>query len=208
MSQLFYFCSALPELDVSSFDTSKVTNMSWMFNSLQAIENLDLRNLDTSNVTTMYAMLNRNIKLTNVNLSSFNTSKVTNMQAMFQGSVALTSLDLRSFDTSSVTTMQAMFGGIDATGNMHLKEIKVSDKFVTTNVTNMLELFRFCAYLKFTINITGNNVTNYTKMFLRAATDPSSLITVNYTAETEALVDNMIATADSGSNVVKGSLIS
>ena len=45
-------------------------------------------------------------------------------------------------------------------------------------------------------------------MFLRAATDPSSLITVNYTAETEALVDNMIATADSGSNVVKGSLIS
>ena len=208
MSQLFYICAALPELDVSSFDTSKVTNMSWMFNSLQAIENLDLRNFDTSNVTTMYAMLNRNIKLTNVNLSSFNTSKVTNMQAMFQGSVALTSLDLRSFDTSSVTTMQAMFGGIDATGNMHLKEIKVSDKFVTTNVTNMLELFRFCAYLKFTINITGNNVTNYTKMFLRAATDPSSLITVNYTAETEALVDNMIATADSGSNVVKGSLIS
>ena len=208
MSQLFYWCAALPELDVSSFDTSKVTNMSYMFNNLQAIENLDLRNLDTSNVTTMRAMLSRNIKLTNVNLSSFNTSKVTNMLSMFQGSVALTSLDLRGFDTSSVTTMQAMFGGIDATGNMHLKEIKVSDKFVTTNVTGMLELFRFCAYLKFTINITGNNVTNYSKMFLRAATDPSSLITVNYTAETEALVDNMIATADSGSNVVKGSLIS
>ncbi len=208
MSQLFYWCTTLPELDVSSFDTSKVTDMSYMFNNLQAIENLDLRNLDTSNVTTMQAMLSRCIKLTNVNLSSFNTSKVTNMLAMFQGSVALTSLDLRGFDTSSVTTMQAMFGGIDATGNMHLKEIKVSDKFVTTNVTNMLELFRFCAYLKFTINITGNNVTNYTKMFLRAATDPSSLITVNYTAETEALVDNMIATADSGSNVVKGSLIS
>ena len=208
MSQLFYWCAALPELDVSSFDTSKVTDMSYMFNNLQAIENLDLRNLDTSNVTTMRAMLSRNIKLTNVNLSSFNTSKVTSMLSMFQGSVALTSLDLRSFDTSSVTTMQAMFGGIDATGNMHLKEIKVSDKFVTTNVTGMLELFRFCAYLKFTINITGNNVTNYSKMFLRAATDPSSLITVNYTAETEALVDNMIATADSGSNVVKGSLIS
>ena len=208
MSQLFYFCATLPELDVSSFDTSKVTDMSYMFNNLQAIENLDLRNLDTSNVTNMKAMISRCINLTNINLSSFNTSKVTNMLAMFQASFKLTSLDLRSFDTSSVTNMQAMFGGIDATGNMYLKEIKVSDKFVTTNVTNMLELFRFCAYLKFTINITGNNVTNYSKMFLRAATDPSSLITVNYTAETEALVDNMIATADSGSNVVKGSLIS
>ena len=208
MSQLFYFCATLPELDLSSFDTSKVTDMSYMFNNLQAIENLDLRNLDTSNVTNMQAMISRCINLTNINLSSFNTSKVTNMLAMFQASFKLTSLDLRSFDTSSVTNMQAMFGGIDATGNMYLKEIKVSDKFVTTNVTNMLELFRFCAYLKFTINITGNNVTNYTKMFLRAATDPSSLITVNYTAETEALVDNMIATADSGSNVVKGSLIS
>ena len=208
MSQLFYLCATLPELDVSSFDTSKVTDMSYMFNNLQAIENLDLRNLDTSNVTNMQAMISRCINLTNINLSSFNTSKVTNMLAMFQASFKLTSLDLRSFDTSSVTNMQAMFGGIDATGNMYLKEIKVSDKFVTTNVTNMLELFRFCAYLKFTINITGNNVTNYSKMFLGAAIDPSSLITVNYTAETEALVDNMIATAGSGNHVVKGSLIS
>lgn len=207
MSQLFYFCSALPELDVSSFDTSKVTNMSWMFNSLQAIENLDLRNLDTSNVTTMYAMLNRNIKLTNVNLSSFNTSKVTNMQAMFQGSVALTSLDLRSFDTSSVTTMQAMFGGIDATGNMHLKEIKVSDKFVTDNVTDMLEMFRLCRYLNFTFNVTGNKVTNYTNIFSNTATDSNAKMVVNYTAETETLVDNMLATKSANSNVVKGKQI-
>lgn len=207
MSQLFYICAALPELDVSSFDTSKVTNMSWMFNSLQAIENLDLRNFDTSNVTTMYAMLNRNIKLTNVNLSSFNTSKVTNMQAMFQGSVALTSLDLRSFDTSSVTTMQAMFGGIDATGNMHLKEIKVSDKFVTDNVTDMLEMFRLCRYLNFTFNVTGNKVTNYTNIFSNTATDSNAKMVVNYTAETETLVDNMLATKSANSNVVKGKQI-
>ena len=207
MSQLFYFCAALPELDVSSFDTSKVTNMSYMFNSLRAIENLDLRNLDTSNVTNMQAMLNRNIKLTNVNLSSFNTSKVTNMYAMFQGSAALETLDLSSFDTSNVTNMRAMFGGISASGDMHLKEIKVSDKFVTDNVTDMLEMFRICRYLNFTFNVTGNKVTNYTNIFSNTATDSNAKIVVNYTAETETLVDNMLATKSSGSNVVKGKQI-
>ena len=207
MSQLFYVCSQLKDVDLSTFDTAKVTDMSYMFSNCSGLVELDLTPLDTSNVTNMYAMFSRNQKLQSVDLSSFNTSKVTNMRAMFQGCIALTSLDLTNFDTSKVTDMGAMFGGVAATGTMGLREVKISDKFVTDSVTSMLELFRLCAYLKFTINITGNNVTNYNRMFEDAATDSTALITLNYTTDTETLVDNMVATAGSGNHVVKGSQI-
>ena len=51
------------------------------------------------------------------------------------------------------------------------------------------------------------NVTNYGYMFSRAATDPNAKITVNYTSATSSLVDSMIATKASNSNVVKGNQI-
>ena len=207
MSQLFCGCKSLTEVDVSSFDTSKVTNMSWMFGICSSLISLDLSSFDTSNVTTMEAMFQRSAALETLDLSSFDTSNVTNMEAMFQGSAALETLDLSSFDTSNVTNMRAMFGGTSASGDMHLKEIKVSDKFVTDNVTDMLEMFRLCRYLNFTFNVTGNKVTNYTNIFNNTATDSNAKIVVNYTAETETLVDNMLATVSSGRNVVKGKQI-
>ena len=48
------------------------------------------------------------------------------------------------------------------------------------------------------------NVTNYTEMFLDSATGLNAKIIVNYTSKTESLVDNMILTKSSNSNVVKG----
>jgi hypothetical protein len=45
-------------------------------------------------------------------------------------------------------------------------------------------------------------------MFGNAATVSGAKITVDYTSETSDLVDSMIATKSTNSNVVKGSLIS
>jgi len=45
-------------------------------------------------------------------------------------------------------------------------------------------------------------------MFIYAATTDGALIKLNYTQETSDLVDKMIATKSSNSNVVKGELIS
>ena len=194
-------------VDVSNFDTSKVTNMSWMFGSCSILTSLDLSSFNTSNVINMASMFNRLYSIKSINLSNFDTSKVTNMGSLFQGSAALETLDLSNFDTSKVTNMRVMFGGTSASGDMHLKEIKVSDKFVTDNVTDMLEMFRLCRYLNFTFNVTGNKVTNYTNIFNNTATDSNAKIIVNYTAETETLVDNMLATVASTSNVVKGKQI-
>ena len=113
--------------------------------------------------------------LTNLDLSSFNTSKVTNMYCMFSDCSSLTSLDLSSFDTS--------------------------------NVTNMDHMFWYCSKLTTTINIMNPNVTSYSSMFTRAATSSNAKITVNYTADTSTLVDQMIATQSPSSKVVKGTQI-
>ena len=52
------------------------------------------------------------------------------------------------------------------------------------------------------------NVNAYSYMFSSAATASGSKITVNYIASASTLVDKMIATKSSNSNVIKGNIIS
>ena len=65
--------------------------------------------LDTSKVTNMRYMFNGCSALTSLDLSGFDTSKVTYMDNMFNGCSALTTLDVSGFDTSQVTSMRDMF---------------------------------------------------------------------------------------------------
>ena len=104
----------LLEIDVSNFDTSKVTDMSRMF--------YDLRNI------------------TSLDLSNFDTSKVTTMNRMFSGMSNLTSLDLSNFDTSKVTTMYSMFY-LDEIPKDKLATIYVNNDFNTTNLTDTSLMF-------------------------------------------------------------------
>ena len=69
-------------------------------------------------------------------------------------------------------------------------------------------MFTDCGKLTTTINIMNPNVTSYSDMFKNAATVEGSQIKENYITETSDLVDQMIATKSSNSNVVKGELIS
>ena len=80
---------------------------SYMFENCSSLTNLDLSSFDTSNVTDMYGMFDGCSSLTNLDLSGFNTSNVTDMSHMFIGCSSLTNLDLSSFNTSNVTDMMA-----------------------------------------------------------------------------------------------------
>ena len=71
----------------------------------------------------------------------------------------------------------------------------------------MSYMFSSCNKLQTQINIVNINTTTYNYMFSSAATDPNAKITVNYTSETESLVDKIIATKSANSNVVKGKQI-
>ena len=80
---MFWQCKEITEINLSNFNTSKVTNMKRFFSYCSSLTSLDLTN--------------------------FNTNQVNDMDCMFCGCLSLSSLDLSHFETSKVTIMQQMF---------------------------------------------------------------------------------------------------
>ena len=157
MSSMFRGISSLATLDLSNFNTSRVTDMEEMFYGMSSLISLDLSSFDTSQVTNMSWMFRNMYNLTSLNLSSFNTSNVTNMRCMFADIYNLTSLNLTNFDTSNVTDMGAMFA------NMHnLTSLNLSS-FNTSKVTIMGSMFSQMYNLT-TLNLSNFDTSKVTSM--------------------------------------------
>ena len=86
------------------------TDMSYLFYYYLGTE-LDVSNFDTSNTTNMSYMFGRCLNLTELNLSNFNTINVTNMNYIFNNCTNLEILDIRNFDMRNVSksNMNNMF---------------------------------------------------------------------------------------------------
>ena len=150
----------IKDLDISNFDTSKVTQMSGMFFGMSSLTSLDLSNFNTSKVWDMDGMFRGMSSLTSLNLSNFDTSRVAymrwmfsgmssltsfkfshfghfyvKMDGMFSGMSSLTSLDLSNFDTSAATSMRVMFSDMSSLTSLDLSS------FNTSNVTDMEGMF-------------------------------------------------------------------
>ena len=145
------------ELDLSNFDTSKVTNMSHMFNGMSNLTTLNLSNFNTSNVTNMGGMFFNMTNLTAFNFSNFDTSKVTDMGSMFYGMSSLTTLDLFNFNTSQVMIMGGMFFNM-----ANLTTLNLSN-FDTSNVTDMRSMFNGMTNLA-SLDISSFNTKNVENM--------------------------------------------
>ena len=145
------------ELDLSNFDTSKVANMSHMFNGMRNLTTLNLSNFNTSNVTNMGGMFFSMTNLTTLNLSNFDTSKVTNMGSMFYGISNLTTLNLSNFNTSQVTIMGGMFYGMSNLTTLNLSN------FNTSKTTDMRSMFNGMTNLA-SLDISSFNTKNVENM--------------------------------------------
>ena len=66
-----------------------------MFQQTQSIASLDLSTFDTSNVTNMDGMFNGCVVLDYLNISNFDTSKVTDCDNMFLDCDSLSRLDIK-----------------------------------------------------------------------------------------------------------------
>ena len=130
--------SQLKTINLSSFKTSKVTNMSGMFAGLTELTELDLSNFDTSSVTNMGQMFEGLSKITELDLSNFDTSNVTSMTAMFHNCSSLKALDLSNFNTKKVTSMVNMF-----LNTTNLQTIYVGPNW-STDGTDIYDMFSNC----------------------------------------------------------------
>ena len=199
MRYMFSGCSSLTSLDLSSFNTSKVTDMQFMFVMCTSLTSLDLSNFNTSNVNNMCYMFRSCSSLTILDLGSFNTSKVTTMRYMFSGCSSLTSLDLSSFNTSKVTDMASMFSGCSSLISLDLSS------FNTSNVTNMKRMFPFCSSLT-SLDLGSFNTSKVTDMSYMFQ-ECSSLTSLDLSSFNTSNVTDMNSMFDTCSSLTKLELI-
>jgi surface protein len=148
----FTGCQSLAEVDCARWDTSGITDMSYMFaipllwgNKLT----LPAGSWNTSNVTDMRCMF-RNVYVELLpggvrGVSGWDTSKVTNMEGMFQSAIlgpdGIATLGPERWDTSRVTDMSSMF---DTTQVIDVPDFTGWD---TRSVTDMSFMFRRAIWL-------------------------------------------------------------
>ena len=142
---------------IENLNTENVTSMAQMFLGCRNLAELDVTHFNTANVTSMISMFNGCMGLTSLDVTNFNTANVTNMSYMFGDCSSLTSLDVTNFSTANVTDMSYMFYRC-----YKLKEIYVSDKFVTDDVISSEYMFMGCNSLSGDIDWKSVKVSNKT----------------------------------------------
>ena len=106
---MFDGCTSLTSINLSNFNTSKVTNFDYLFNNCENLNSIDLSSFDTLNITSIRYMFTRCISLNNINLSNFNTPKLSTTSHTFDSCINLTSVDLSNFDLSEIGIMDFFF---------------------------------------------------------------------------------------------------
>ena len=147
-SYMFFGYSNFINLDLFSFDTKNVTNMSFMFSCCKNLKFLDLSSFDTKNVTNMNDMFSNCSNLINLDLSSFDLQNVNDMNSMFYGCSKLNILRIVSFDTKNVVNKKYMYCHCPIL-NTNLKFSSIDSKIATTNKNE-----------KISIEIVNNEYTN------------------------------------------------
>ena len=126
-------------------DNNKVVlpeNCAGLFDNMTNMKKADLSGADTSKVTDMSSMFNGCEKLASVNVSGWDTSKVTNMTWMFANCEALKTLDLSGIDSSKVTDLSYMFYGCSKLKQIKFAKSKTAkSKFTTAAATTMNSMF-------------------------------------------------------------------
>lgn len=147
----FFGCTNLKNIEgINNLNTTEVTDMGAMFRNCSSLTDLDVSGFDTRKVTTMGTMFAGCSKLSTLDVSGFDTKNVTDMYCMFNKCSGLTTLNVSGFDTKNVTNMREMFSGCSK-----LATIYVSDKFVTTNVTEGKSMFNMCKALEGAVSYNG-----------------------------------------------------
>ena len=145
ISGMFEGCINLESINLNSFDTSNIFNMSRLFYNCSKLQTIIFNNnfVSSSVKDISYMFYNCSIlSLTKENLSEFKTENVIDMSHVFELCTNLLNLEFpESFSTSNVENMEYMFSNC-----IQLTDIKFPN-FITNNVKNMNSMFRNCKRL-------------------------------------------------------------
>ena len=126
-------------VDVSKWNVSKVTNMSYMFYECEKFD-CDLSKWDVSNVTNMRCIFSGCTRFKGKGLENWDVSNVENMHYMLIGCENLI-CDLSNWNVSNVKDMECMF--------YNCKKLNFDlSKWNINNVENIKDMFTYCTSLK------------------------------------------------------------
>ena len=128
--------------NLTGWDTSKITDMSYMFASC-SVAGLDLSRWDMSSCTNINGMFSGTTNLFSIDLSAWDTSSIEDMGSVFSSS-SVTDVDLSNWDTSSAVDMSWMFA------NSKFAELDLSG-WDTSAVTNMNYMFSNASLRRITL---------------------------------------------------------
>ena len=139
--------------DMNSWDVSKITNMSKLFDGYKNF-NKDISNWDVSNVTNMSSMFGGCTSF-NQDISKWNVSNVTDMKGMFRGCIIFNQ-DLSRWDVSKVTDFTSMFENCSAFTTLP------NDWSINTRARDMEDMFSGTQLVENLENFAGAFMSMYT----------------------------------------------
>jgi surface protein len=166
LSKCFQYCRNFNSnnSNISTWDTSNVTNMSFMFEEATGF-NQNISSWNTSNVTDMSYMF-KNTDVFNQSIGAWDTSNVTTMESMFQQATNFNQ-PIGAWDTSNVTTMESMF---QQATNFN----QPIGAWITSNVTTMESMFQQATNFNQHIgDWNTSKVTTMASMFQGTTTTPT-----------------------------------
>ena len=161
-SGMFSDCSLLCNLDdISEWDTSNITDMSFMFRNCTLLSLPDLSKWNLINVTNIKYMFSGCKSLKSLpDLSGWNTNRIINMSNLFEDCESLISLpDLSKWNMKNVINIDSMFKGCKS-----LSSLPDLSKWDIKNVTSIENMFHECKSLEVLPDLSRWNVSNATNM--------------------------------------------
>ncbi len=205
--------TSLNNIILDNVDTSEVNDMSYMFDSLNLI-NINVKSFNTENVRNMSSMFGNMKKIKTLDLSTLNTSNVANMNYIFNGLNELQELNISNWDLSSLNSSSSpnMFKNTNI-ATIHMKNVIfpvnsseffsgqsslnniILDGCDTSHVTNMSNMFYACFGLE-SLDLSSfdtNNVSNMDNMFSGTIKLQSITFGPKFVHKPEATTTNMFA---------------
>ena len=164
-SYMFYGCTNITDIDLSTFDFQSTTYMNDMFNYCINVKEIKFSQFEIKNVINTSYMFNYCKNLLAIDLSKINTENVVSMAGMFQHCEKLKKLDLSNFDIKNNTQLSCMFNDC-----YELEEIIFSQNFDTEKVVFMPWMFYGCENLRnldlTSFNFNKNVIRDMSQMFI------------------------------------------
>ena len=178
LTHFFYGCPARKIVGLETWNTSTITDMSFMFMQCSNLTEFDVSHFNTSNVTTMDRMFYGCGNTVNydgmreLDLSSWNVSKVKSMYYMFNDCSNLRTINTTGWNVSNVESMGGMFRNCKNLqtfdmSNWNIQQILSSDS-----------MFENCEALR-SVNTSGLTSTTWVR-FVDMFKNCSSLASIDF----------------------------